>query len=74
MYENSTKARQSGVMDRLSSVEQDVRQHDEIIKQHHEKHLRDLRYLAEVLGVTLPSDEPRPALEPVSEYRGGLRG
>lgn len=47
---------QVGVTGRLGSVEENVKQHEEVLHRHRESTLRDLRYLAEVLGVTLPSD------------------
>lgn len=47
-----------GLVQQVQSLEESRRHHEETIHTHREITLRDLRFLAEQLGVTLPSDQP----------------
>jgi hypothetical protein len=59
---NATNSlRPAGLVDRVERLERQMTEHGGAQGETESDIKRDLRFLADILGVTLPSDEPRPA-------------
>lgn len=76
--EQEAMKRPPGLVERVERLERQVTEHAGAQEETESIIHRDLRYLAEVLGVRLPSDEPRNAIEPSQDAedrrgRGGWR-